>query len=150
MEAGDADAPSPDTSMTSTMTAPTPDSLAVDLEIPARLQVGESVTISLVVQNRTRRPLDLYLRGRSPTFDVVITRPAGEVVWQRLEHEIIPAIVNLRPLTPEERLELRVIWEPRDREGELLEPGEYSARGLLLTEGDPLETPPVSFRIEQS
>jgi hypothetical protein len=150
MEAGDAEAPSPDTSMTSTMTGPTPDSLAVDLEIPARLQVGESVTISLVVQNRTRRPLDLYLRGRSPTFDVVIVRPTGEVIWQRLEDEVIPAIVNLRTLAPEERLEFQVTWEPRNRDGGLLEPGEYFARGLLLTEGEPLETPPVSFRIEQS
>lgn len=132
------------------MTTPTPDSLGLELEVPARVRVGEPVTITLHVQNQTRRALDLYLRGRTPTFDVVIARPTGEVVWQRLEDEIIPAILHLRTLAPEERLELRVTWEPRNQEGELLEPGDYSARGLLLTEGEPLETPPVSFRIEPS
>jgi hypothetical protein len=148
MEAGDAEASLPDTSMTEHMTRPMPDSLGLELRLPARVRVGETVTIAFFAQNQTQRVLDLYLRGRSPTFDVVIARPTGEVLWQRLEDEIIPAIVNLRTLAPDERLELRVIWEPRNRDGELLEAGAYSARGLLLTEGEPLETPPVSFRIE--
>ena len=124
------------------------DSLGLRLGFPASLRVGEPVTVSLHVQNRTRRALDLYLRGRAITFDVVIARASGEVVWQRLEDEIIPAIVHLRPMAPEERFELQVAWDPRTRDGQLLEPGEYTARGLLLTEGEPLETPTVEFRIE--
>jgi hypothetical protein len=109
MEAGDAEASLPDTSMTEHMTRPMPDSLGLELRLPARVRVGETVTIAFFAQNQTQRVLDLYLRGRSPTFDVVIARPTGEVLWQRLEDEIIPAIVNLRTLAPDERLELRVI-----------------------------------------
>lgn len=98
--------------------------------------------------NETRHALDLYLRGRVLTFDVLVAPPDGAVVWRRLEDEIIPAIVHLRTLAPAERLELVTEWDQRTRQGSPVDPGEYTARGLLLVEGEPLETKSVPFRIE--
>jgi hypothetical protein len=102
---------------------------------------------TLRVRNQTERTLDLYLRGRTVTFDVIVARAGGDVVWRRLEDEIIPAIVHLRVLKPGERIEVAVTWDQRTRGGGSVAPGEYTARALLLVEGDPLETAPVRFEI---
>lgn len=136
-------APSNDT----TVMATAPDSLGFELVLPRQVRAGEPVVITLRVQNRAGRTLDLYLRGRTITFDVVVARAGGEVVWRRLDDEIIPAIVHLRPLAPGERLEAEAAWDQRTKQGKRLEPGEYVARGFLLVEGDPLETPPAAFRV---
>ena len=85
-----------------------------------------------------------------PTFDVIVTQLDGEIVWQRLENELIPAIVSLRTLSAAERLELSALWDQRTREGTAADAGEYSARGLLLLEDESLETKSVSFRIERT
>ena len=105
--------------------------------------------ISLTVENDTPRTIDLYLRGRTPTFDVVVTRVDGEIVWQRLENDIIPAIVSLRTLASAERLELTTVWDQRTGRGSAAEIGEYTARGILLLEGESQETKSVPFRIER-
>ena len=104
-EIQDGAAPPPATPPDSSVTAPS-DSLGLELGVPPSIRLGEPVQLMLRVQNRTRRPLDLYLRGRTITFDVVVSRPGGEVVWQRLRDEIIPAIVHIRTLAAGERLEL--------------------------------------------
>lgn len=123
------------------------DSLALTLLVPDTVRAGDPVRITLRVENRTERALDLYVRGRAPTLDVVVTAPDGAVVWQRLEDTIIPAIVHLRTLQPAERLELEVAWDQRTRTGAPAGPGAYSAQGLLLVEGEPLVTPPAAFCI---
>lgn len=104
----------------------------------------------LRAQNVTQRALDLYLRGRTTTFDVVIERAAGGVVWRRLEGEIIPAIVHLRPLAPGERLEVETTWDQRTNDGRPVGPGEYVVDGLLLVEGEPLRTPRKSLTIVEA
>ncbi len=126
---------------------PMPDSLDLEMVLPLRVRPDERVPMTLRVQNRTRRTLDLYLRGRAITFDVEVARPDGEVVWQRLADEIIPAIVHLRTLTPAERLEVAVEWDQRTNQGKPVEPGEYKARSLLLVEGEPLETTWTPFHV---
>jgi hypothetical protein len=103
--------------------------------------------ITLRVQNLTGHAIALYLRGRTATFDVIVARPDGVIVWRRLEDEIIPAIVSVRALAPEEQLELKAVWDQRTKHGKRVAPGEYTARGLLLVEGNPLETPSVRFLI---
>jgi hypothetical protein len=138
-------APPPATAAVSDTAA---DSLELELALPARLRTADPVPITLRLRNRTTRPLDLYLRGRTATFDVVVTDPDGAVVWRRLEAEIIPAIVHLRTLAPAEQLLLETRWDQRANDGKQVAAGEYTARGLLLVEGDPLETRPVPFRID--
>jgi len=106
------------------------------------------VSITLRVQNITERPLDLYLRGRTIAFDIVVTREDGSVAWRRLQDEIIPAIIQLRTLAPGETLELRAEWNQRANTGDQVGPGTYMVQSFLLTDGpEPLQSPAVALRI---
>lgn len=125
------------------------DSVGLQLLVAGPVRAGAAVRFSMLVQNLTARPLDLYLRGRESTFDVVVARPASEVVWRRLEGEITPAIVHIRTLAPTERFELVAEWDQRTKQGTSVPPGEYTARGLLLVEGEPLATLTQTFRIAE-
>jgi hypothetical protein len=124
-----------------------PGPVRVELLMPPRLRAAAPVPIRLRVQNVSRQAVDLYLRGRGITFDVVVARASGEIVWQRLEREMIPAIVHLRPLEPGERLESETIWNQITKTGQTAEPGAYVVHALLLVEGQPLTTPSVPLRI---
>jgi hypothetical protein len=132
------------------VTAARPDSLRLELLLPSRVSAGAPVPIRLRAQNVTGHPLDVYLRGRTITWDVVIERPAGEVVWRRLEEEVIPAILHVRPLAPGERVEVQTVWDQRTKAGEVVGPGDYVLYGLLLVEGEPLRSPAKSLEIRSS
>lgn len=123
------------------------DSLRLLLELPERVPPGRAVPITLVVENLTDRPLDLYLRGRTIAFDLTVRRADGGVVWRRLEDEVIPAILRIETLQPRGRLELRAEWDQRTNAGEPVPPGDYEVQGELLTEQDPLATPHVRLRV---
>jgi hypothetical protein len=123
------------------------DSLRLWLEVPERARAGTVVPIRLRIENVSGRVLDLYLRGRSLTFDVVVTRADGSIVWRRLEGEIIPAIVRIEALGPGQRLEARAEWDQRSSTGEPAGPGAYTLTGHVLAEAGPLETPPVALNI---
>jgi hypothetical protein len=125
----------------------TPDSLVFDLQVPVEVRARTPVRATLRVENRASRSFDLYLRGTMLTVDVEVRDVAGEVVWRRLEGEIIPAIVHLRTLASGERIAAEVVWDQRTKGGRRVPPGAYTARGFLLREGEPLATPPRSFRI---
>jgi hypothetical protein len=141
-----ADAPAPD-GATRIVTAPAADSLTFQILVPDDVRSGERVPLVLRIENRGARPLDLYLRGRTITADLEVTRADGEPVWRRLEGEIIPAILHIRTLAPGERLEVEAEWNQRTLEGALVATGVYRVRGLLLVEGDPWATKWVAFRI---
>jgi len=129
------------------VTNPSVDSLRRELRIPPQARVGSTVPITLRVENVGDRPIDLYLRGRAIAFDVIVRRPDGEVVWRRLEHEIIPAILRLETLAPRQVLELHTDWSLETNAGSPLTPGSYVLEGLLLTDGPELRTPPVTLRV---
>jgi len=145
--AGESNAPVSGTRLPA-VTAPAADSLRLWLEVPERVGAGTVVPIRLRIENVSGRVLDLYLRGRSLTFDVVVTRAGGSLVWRRLEGEIIPAIVRIEVLGPGQRLEAHAQWDQRTSTGELAGPGAYTLTGQLLTDAaEHLETLPVSLRI---
>jgi hypothetical protein len=127
------------------MSPPSAESLEVRLEV----EPGPEGVLSfrLTVANRGHRTVDLYLHGRQPTFDILVLDGAGSIVWRRLEGEIIPAALTLRPLSGGARLELSARWDRRTNAGTLAGRGEYTARGMLLVEGGALEAPPVRFTI---
>jgi hypothetical protein len=114
------------------------DSLSLALMLPEKVVAGQNVAITLVVENVTDRALELYLRGRTIAFDLIVTAPDGAVVWRRLEDEVIPAIVRIETLPPGGRLELRGDWDQRTNAGLPVPSGEYQVRGELLTEQAPL------------
>lgn len=126
------------------------DSLRLRLELPADVRAGAIVPIVLRLENVGERTLELYLRGRTIAFDVIVAPDGGAVVWRRLEDEIIPAIVQLRVLAPGEVVELRAEWDQRTSEGRPAGAGAYVVRGQILTEGPaPLESPPATLRIRE-
>jgi hypothetical protein len=130
------------------MTAAAQDSLRLSIQIPHEVRARATVPVEVRVENTTDRPLDLYLRGRTIAFDVVVTRADGTVAWRRLEGEIIPAIIQVKTLAPREVLELNTEWNQRTNRGRRVAAGLYSVRGILLTDAQtPLETPAVELRI---
>jgi hypothetical protein len=123
------------------------DSLRLSLGAPARSATGTPLPYTLTVENVSGRALDLYLRGRTIAFDIVVLNTAGVPVWRRLEGEVIPAILRLETLAPGQLLELSDRWDQRDNAGRTVPAGDYSAYGEVLTEGAPLRTPNVTLRI---
>ena len=123
------------------------DLLVLKLVVPEVVPVGRPVPMVLHVSNHARAPLDLYLRGRTLTFDVEVSREDSTFVWRRLQGEIVPAIVHVRALAPGERIEASAVWDQRASLGGAAGPGSYLARGFLLTEETPFPTLLVGFRI---
>jgi hypothetical protein len=119
----------------------------LQLKLPRRVRAGERVAIVLIVENRAAHAIDLYLRGRTPTFDIVVTRSDDSVAWRRLEGEVIPAIVRLETLAPAAQLQLVTTWNQRTSKGTPIDTGDYTARGFLLLEGKPMGTSSVPLSI---
>src|SRR5688572_30666381 len=71
------------------------------------------VRFSLVVTNTADQAVDLYLRGREPTLEVLVARESGEIVWSSLEGVVIPAALQLVTLAAGERLEVSADWDKR-------------------------------------
>jgi hypothetical protein len=129
------------------MSATPAESLRLETTAPPRVRVGEPVPITVRVTNTGATAAELYLMGRSPTFDVTITRVGGRVVWRRLEGEIAQAILQHRVLSPGESLELRHEWDQRSNDGGLVGAGSYVVEGSVITDARPLRTAAVPLRI---
>lgn len=124
------------------------DRLQVRLVSPAEVRAGETVPVTVRIENVGSGALELYLRGRPVAFDVEVTDAAGVTVWRRLHDAVIPAIIQLRVLSPRDVLELEAEWDQRDDGGGPVAPGDYLVRGRVLTDSaDPLDTGPVRLRI---
>jgi hypothetical protein len=123
------------------------DAIRLTFHVPARVSGGVAVAVVLGVENAGGHPVDLYLRGRTIAFDVVVETAAGERVWRRLAGEVVQAVLRLETLPPGGRLEFRAEWDARVADGAAAGAGEYVAWGELLTDGAPLVSPRRSFRI---
>lgn len=122
----------------------------VTLHAPDNARVGEMIPITICVENKTAETLELYLLGREPTYDFIVNARDGDVVWRRLEGEVVQAIVRFQVLAPGEALEFTDRWNQRDNSGEPVAPGSYTIRGVVLSDGSStLESPPVSLRISR-
>jgi len=120
----------------------------VTLHLQQRARSGRGIPILVRVANTGAGPIELYLRGREPTFDVIVSGPGGDVVWSRLEGEIVQAILRLETLGPGEAMELHQEWDQRDNSGLLVEPGRYTVKAVVLTDGTMvLESPEVALEI---
>ena len=139
--------PPPDTTGGTPATVAQTESLHVTLEVPHEARAGEPVRVLLRVRNGGSRAVDLYLRGREPTLDVVVETAAGDTVWRRLEGAVIPAIAALRALAPGEILEVSAVWDQRRRDGSRAPVDDYRVRGMLLMETAPLSSDAVPLRI---
>jgi hypothetical protein len=116
------------------------DSLRLELLAPAAAPAHTTVAFTLRAHNTAARTFELYLRGREIAFDIIVLDAQGSHVWRRLKGEMIPAILRLEPLAPYAALELVAEWSGG-------EAGDYTAYGELLTDGEPLRSPPVILRL---
>jgi hypothetical protein len=129
------------------VTSPLPTSPRVELVVPADARGASTVPIVLRVTNLENRAVDLYLRGREIAFDVIATGDDGAVVWRLLDGAIIPAIVRIETLGPNESLELQASWPLRTASGATVPAGVYTLTGVLLTDGPALRSAPVTLRV---
>ena len=100
------------------------------------------------LENVGESPLELYLRGRTIAYDILVADASGRGVWQRLEGDIVPSIIQFKVLDSGEVLELSHDWDQRTNRGEAVEPGIYTAQGIVLTDGpEPLASAPTPLLI---
>jgi len=130
------------------MSDPALDSLRLRLEIPDGIRLGDPVSLTLVLENIGSRRLTLSLLGRTIAFDIRIRAEDGEVVWRRLEGEVLPAILRVEVLEPGASLRLAGQWDQRSNAGRQVPPGRYRAQGELLTEGEPLLSAAVELVVQ--
>ncbi|MBA3343647.1 MAG: hypothetical protein H0T48_17660 [Gemmatimonadaceae bacterium] len=108
--------------------------LTLQLIAPATVRRGRRIPFKLRVGNASDTSLDLYLRGREPTFDIVVTDAEGARVWRRLEGAVIPAVLRVLPMRAGEVLVLKAGWDQRGSTGEIVESGDYLVTAILLTD----------------
>ena len=104
------------------------------------------MTFRLILLNDSDSAMDLHLRGREPTMEVVVSDEHGDTVWRRLDGEMIPAVLQLRSLAPGEQLDVSADWDLR-ADGTLVGPGVYMVRASLVAEDEMLEASPVRLII---
>lgn len=140
-----ADTP-PDTVRRAALVTTTPESLDVTLSVPREARSGEAIAVVLRVRNTSSRTVDLYLTGREPVLDVIVTRAAGDTVWHRLAAAAIPAIAMIRPLAAGETMETTAPWDQRTGTGAAVESGEYVIRAQLVGETRLAATAPLRIQ----
>lgn len=121
------------------------DSVRVRLTTPARARAGSPSTLTLTIENLESRRLDLYLRGRELTVDIVVTDATGAQVFHLLEGQTIPAVVRLQTLQAREVFEVSAMWFVSNQRKQPLPPGTYTIRATLLAEDSSLS---ASQRVE--
>jgi len=122
----------------------------VTIRAPKTVAAGATIPISMRIENTSSEPLELYLHGREATYDFIVTSSDGDIVWRRLEGQVVQAILRVDVLAPGQVLELRDSWNQRDNAGKRVAPGSYLVRGILLGEGSStLESPAVPVRIKR-
>jgi hypothetical protein len=117
------------------------DSVTFTVVAPESVHRGEPVSVTLRLTNTGDRAVTLYLTGRSITFDIIVAKPDGEVVWRRLEHLASQQILQVKSLAPGEILHLKDTWRAA------VAPGDYTVTGVIPTDREPLRTAPARLRI---
>ena len=84
------------------------------------------------VTNPSKTPTTLYLMGRAPTADFLITDARGGTVWNLRHGETLMASLQVYPLAAGKSLSFRQIWDQRSKSGKPVPAGHYLVRGVLL------------------
>ena len=108
-----------------------PDSLRFTLVVPDTIRTGQPVRITLRLTNVTAHPVEAHFMGREIAFDIVVAGKDGRVVWRRLAHAVVPGILQVKILSPNERLEFSDVWRQEGDDGKPVAPGSYTLWGVL-------------------
>jgi intracellular proteinase inhibitor BsuPI len=124
--------------------------LRLVLEAPARVRHGEPVLLIFTITNPGPESVTLQLLGRAPSADFRVSDARGRIVWSHLRGKTMLGALRLFPLDAGKHLVFRHAWDQHGDDGTPVPPGEYLARGVLLTD-DPagLVSAPARFRIDR-
>jgi hypothetical protein len=103
----------------------------VELVLPPKVRLGDTVAIALEVRNDGSQALDLELPGRPVAFDIIILGPDGTEVWRRLHNTMTGSALMLLRLKPGESRKFTAEWGQVDNYGRMVAPGRYRVRGVL-------------------
>jgi hypothetical protein len=123
--------------------------LHLRLEMAPVVRTSEAVPMTLVLENRGSRTVQLELTGRPPAFDFRVLTETGTELWRRLDGVAISLVLHPATLGPGETLEFTEHWHQRDQRRRPVPVGSYRAQAILPvvepTEGWGTEF--VEFRI---
>lgn len=122
--------------------------LQLDLRLPGAVRVGEPVCIELLLRNAGSEPIELFVPGRPPAFDLVIETEGGSRVWRRLEGKPIAMALGILQVEPGAEWAFEETWQQRSDDGAPVPSGAYEVRGILPFEGGRLVTARARLRIE--
>lgn len=101
--------------------------LGLKLGLVPEVRAGEPVELTLELKNLCDHPLEFFLGGR-PAHDFVVTTPEGLEVWRWLHQATVLMILDTKILYPDETLTFTATWDQRDKEGNIVAPGDYGSR----------------------
>jgi heat shock protein HslJ len=117
------------------------------LEAPSQVAYGETVDMTLTLQNISNGPVQVPMGG-IPSHDFVISTIEGENIWRWQCGQVILDIMGGETLEPGEEMELVGEWEQVDNRGEPVPAGTYLIRGALMMDPpERLVTPPHRLEV---
>jgi len=104
--------------------------LRLDLEVARSVfRPGEPVSVSLRVTNTAPAAVTVTFGGQQ--YDIIV-RQRGALVWQWSHDKGFAQVVRQVELAPGETRSYHVVWDQRDLQGRLVEPGTYEVTGVLM------------------
>ena len=119
----------------------------VRLSVPQKVAAGRPVPITIRLENTASEPVELSLGGDPVAFDVVVTKPNGVEVWNRLHGKDVSAVLQVRLVQPGEVLTFSDEWDQHDNSGKPVPSGTYDVRGILPVQPRGLTTDAVRLDI---
>ena len=86
------------------------------------------------VVNAGKAAVTLQLLGREPTADFEVRDARGELVWSLLHGQTMLGALRLYELRAGQQLRFAHSWNQHKQRGGPVDLGEYSVRGVLLTD----------------
>jgi hypothetical protein len=108
-------------------TAATSGPVSLLLDVPARVRVGDEVTLAATLVNRGGE--SVTLPGEGPDF--VVTRSDGSEVWRRSRHTDAPSSPDPIVLKPNDMHGSGYAWDQHDDDGRPVLAGTYRVRAML-------------------
>ena len=107
----------------------TPIGVSISVEFERTVQVGQSVSIEVVLTNNGNDAVEF---GHGTPFheNVMIFTSDGDQVWTKLRGAQVGVAGSTR-LQPSETVRLRTLWNQRDQDGFELPAGRYLVRGTV-------------------
>ncbi|MCX8103677.1 MAG: BsuPI-related putative proteinase inhibitor, partial [Candidatus Bipolaricaulota bacterium] len=124
------------TGLVGCVTNSNPQGLLLWLEMPSEVSAGETVPLTLKINNISARPI--VLGHARPAYNFIITRPDGTEVWRWATG--ILDILLATSVAPGEELSFMAEWDQRELqwderhgpvEGDLVPPGTYWVHGIF-------------------